>query len=90
MPNGGLTKQTFEKSDTSSKLDILFDQNQELIQAVKALQCKDNKINKHCREQWGKCDTRFKRLERHSYKIIGVLIFIAAIAPFVSALIIKY
>lgn len=87
MPNGGVTKETFKNADTDSKLDILFDQNQELIQAVKALQCKDSKINEHCREQWAQCDTRFKKLERHWYKIVGVLIFLAAVTPFLSKLI---
>ncbi len=90
MPNGGIAKSTFEKSDIDSKLDILFDQNQSLIDAVKTLQCKDSKINAHCQEQWQACDTRFKKLEKHSNKIIGVLIFIAAAAPFISALVIKY
>jgi len=90
MPNGGVSKSTFEKSDIGSKLDILYDQNQALIEAVKALQYKDSKINEHCREQWGTCDTRFKKLERHWYKVVGVLIFLAAVSPFVSTLIIKY
>src|SRR6056297_752711 len=89
LPNG-VTKETFLNANTDSKLDILFDQNQELIQVVKTLQCKDNKINQHCQEQWQTCDTRFKKLERHWYKIAGGLVFLAAAAPFISTLIIKY
>jgi len=89
MPNG-ITKETFSHADINSKLSMLFDMQTETIQAVKALQCKDNKINAHCREQWQACDTRFKKIERHWYKVAGGLLFLAAVAPFVSTLIIKY
>ncbi len=69
MPNGGVTKDTFEKTDTNSKLNVLFDQNQELIEIVRSLKHSNNEISLHCQEQWQSCDTRFKKLERYSYKI---------------------
>jgi hypothetical protein len=90
MPNGGVSKKTFENADTDSKLNILYDQNQELIKTIEDLKNKDNNINTHCIEQWATCDNRFKKIERHWYKITGALVIIAAISPFISTLIIKY
>lgn len=89
MPNG-ITKETFLNADTDSKLDILFDMQVEAIQAIKALQCKDSKINAHCREQWKNCDSRFKKIERNWYTLAGGLLLLATVMPFISTLIIKY
>ena len=89
MPNG-ITKQTFLNSDTNTQLSILYDMQAETNNLLKDLKENDTGIKTHCRTQWNTCDDRFKKLEKHWYKVVGVLIFLAAISPFISTVIIKY
>ncbi len=85
MPNGGITKETFEQSSTDSKLSILFDQQHEMMSSIRTLQ-----NNSSCWDQWQSCDQRFKKLERSWYKLAGALLLIAAVAPIISTFFIHW
>ena len=90
MPNGGVTRDTFKHADTNSKLSILYDQQLEMIHTMKQLQLHDTQQNTHCVEQWGKCDDRFKSIEKNWYKIAGALVLLGAAVPFVSKLVVNF
>lgn len=90
MPNGGVTKETFLKSDTDAKLSILFDQQQDIISSVGELRDNESSIHIHCQDQWATCDTRFKRLERTWYKLAGAMVLAATVAPILITLALKY
>ena len=87
MPNGGVTKNTFEMSDTNTKLSILYDQQIEIINVTNELRDKDDCQKKFINDQWKSCDERFKSIERRWYKIVGVLVFISILSPVIAAII---
>lgn len=90
MPNGGVTKETFLKSDTDAKLSILFDQQQDIIYSVQELRDNESSIHLHCQDQWSSCDTRFKKLERTWYKLAGAMVLAATVAPILVTVALKY
>lgn len=88
MPNG-VTKQTFLQSSTDAKLNILFDQQVLIVEAIQSLHTKDSNITVHCADQWKECDDRFKTIEKNWYKFMGGVLIIALLAPFISTYILK-
>jgi hypothetical protein len=88
LPNG-VTKQTFLQSSTDAKLNILFDQQVLIVEAIQSLHTKDSNITVHCSDQWKECDDRFKTIEKNWYKFMGGVLIIALLAPFISTYILK-
>jgi len=85
MANGGITKQFFETLKSEQKLDALFDQQVEIIQALKEMQ-QVHKESKTCISQQKeycnttldiqreRCDARFKKLERFAWIALGIVL----------------
>lgn len=89
MPNGGITRKTFESATTEGKLSILFDQQLHIIESMRCLKNKDSDINDACRDRMQKCDQRFKVLEISWAKLAGGILILAVIVPIISTIIIK-
>jgi hypothetical protein len=85
LPNG-ITKETFERADTDSKLNILYDQQLLIVNSIYELRNKDSNITVHCSDQWSECDRRFKLIEKIWYKLMGGVLLLAIIVPIITNL----
>jgi hypothetical protein len=85
LPNG-VSKETFERADTDSKLNILFDQQLLIVESISCLRTKDSNISVHCDTQWKGCDSKFKLIEKNWYKLMGGVLLLAIIVPIITNL----
>ena len=89
MPNGGITKQTFESTTTDGKLSILFDQQAHIIQTMDDMKQTDNSHDAQCHTRWIECDVRFKKIEIGWAKVVGGILILAVIVPIISTVVIQ-
>ena len=92
MPNGGITKQTFEAAETEGKLNILFDQQTHMIQAMDDMKKTDvsqhNQYTESCASRYKDCDNRFKTIEIGWAKVVGGALIFSIIMPIISTMVI--
>ena len=92
MPNGGVTRKTFEDTPTDGKLNILFDQQAHMIQAMRDMKILDidqqTQYNKQCAQRYKECDNRFKVIELGWAKLVGGVLLMAVVMPVISTMVI--
>lgn len=82
MPNGGVTKETFQCMDADAKLNVLFDQQSDMILSITDLRTQDSNAGVSLATQKDLCDHRFRKIEKVVYMGLGgagLLSFSAAI-----------
>jgi len=86
--HNGMDKHTLKKMDQDHKLDVIIDY---LFSIDERIQTTENNRNtarverqEYCQQQHNICDSRFKKIERLHYGIIGVLLVLNVIVPAIT------